>query len=134
MWGLSQRPTYLHHHHPRFLFVSFVFISISLSCSRQVIICFHLFSCVNQFICFHLVVLVLSPREALVLLLFGLIVSIPIRNHVLARFSSVFIRFHCFHFYLFIIWVCFFILLTWFTAPMCWSGSISLLSLWPSSL
>ena len=134
MWGLSQRPTYLHHHHPRFLFVSFVFISISLSCSRQVILCFHLFSCVNQFICFHLVDLVLSLRK---LWCFSCLVSLfpfPTRNHVLARFSSVFIRFHCFHFYLFIIWVCFFILLTWLTAPMCWSGSISLLSLWSSSL
>ena len=95
---------------------------------------FHLFSSVNLFICFFVFLTWfyhLGKHWC-----FPCLVSLfpfPSRNHVLARFSSVFIVFH-----LFIIWVCsffnrFFISLTWHTAPVCWSGSISLLSLWSSS-
>ena len=116
-----------------FLFLLFSYPSLYLVLARlsSVFICFHVL--INSFV----FILLTWFYHLGKLWCFSCLVSLfpfPTRNHVLARFSSVFIRFHCFHFYLFIIWVCFFILLTWLTDPMCWSGSISLLSLWSSSL
>ena len=91
-WCLGIEPasnSYLHHHHQRFHIHLLILFSPGY---HLFFICFHLFSSVNLFICFFVFLTWfyhLGKHWC-----FPCLVSLfpfPSRNHVLARFSSVFI-------------------------------------------